>query len=92
MDRSASPDLASFIDYVAGLDQVCSSHAETFLQAGITGRQLLCMNHHDLEHLGVEKFGHQELILEGIELLSRLVSAPYHGYSTVPPFTNMDLL
>jgi hypothetical protein len=41
---------------------------------GIDGRKLLMLTHHDLEKIGIDKLGHQELILEAVDLLKSLVN------------------
>lgn len=38
------------------------------------GEQLLHITHQELEELGVTRIGHQELILEAVDLLCALVS------------------
>ena len=40
------------------------------------GDQLLRITHQELEDLGVSRIGHQELILEAVDLLCALVSSP----------------
>lgn len=40
------------------------------------GEQLLHITHQELEELGVTRIGHQELILEAVDLLCALVSQP----------------
>lgn len=39
------------------------------------GDQLLRITHQELEDLGVSRIGHQELILEAVDLLCALVSS-----------------
>lgn len=39
----------------------------------VTGHQLLNFRSDDLEHLGVKCLGHQEIILEAVELLRNFV-------------------
>lgn len=46
-----------------------------FLNNLVDGQQLLSFGPNDLEHLGVHKIGHQEIILEGIEHLRNIVSS-----------------
>lgn len=41
----------------------------------INGDQLLQITHQDLEELGVTRIGHQELVLEAVDLLCALVSS-----------------
>ena len=43
------------------------------MENGITGEALLCLSHAKLDDLGVKLLGHQELLLEAIDLLCALV-------------------
>ena len=45
-----------------------------FNENDITGKQILLLDHMDLDNIGITKFGHQELILEAVEHLRQLVS------------------
>jgi connector enhancer of kinase suppressor of Ras 2 len=58
----------------SGLDDVILPYVHFFLNNGINGRKLLSLVPDDLEKLGIFKLGHQEIILEAIDLLSALVS------------------
>ena len=66
--------------YFSGISDVLSPYTAAFEEAEIDGPRLLCgFNHHDLAKLGVTKLGHQELILEAIELLIKLVRDHLHN-------------
>ena len=45
-----------------------------FERGGVCGERLLRISHAELEELGVSRIGHQELILEAVDLLCALVS------------------
>ena len=51
-----------------------AEYAHCFTQAEITGRLLLMLTNDDLEQIGVNKIGHQEILLHSIALLQALVS------------------
>lgn len=65
--------------YVVGLDSSVAGYADCFALAGITGRRLLTSTNEDLEHIGVIKLGHQEILLQSIALLQTLVRL-FHGW------------
>ena len=56
-------------DWLRGLDDVVYPYAHFFLNNDVTGQRLLNMTVDDLYKLHVEKLGHQEIILESLELL-----------------------
>ena len=56
-------------DWLRGLDDVVYPYAHFFLNNDVTGQRLLNMTVDDLYKLHVEKLGHQEMILESLELL-----------------------
>eukprot|EP00914_Ancora_sagittata_P015875 GHVO01031566.1.p1 GENE.GHVO01031566.1~~GHVO01031566.1.p1 ORF type:complete len:102 (+),score=11.70 GHVO01031566.1:92-397(+) len=60
-------------NWLRGLDDVILPYVHCFLNAEIGGNRLLCLTRYDLEKLNITKVGHQELILEAVELLSSLV-------------------
>lgn len=60
-----------------GLDSIIVPYIHSFLNNQVNGQQLLNLGPDDLEHLGVLKMGHQELILEAVELLRNFVSDIY---------------
>jgi hypothetical protein len=59
-----------------GLDEATCTpqYADLMTEHGIDGRKLLMLTHHDLEKIGIDKLGHQELILEAVDLLKSLVN------------------
>ena len=57
-----------------GLDDAIEPYIENFVLSGVDGRKLLMLTHSDLEKLSITKLGHQELVLEGVDLLRSLVS------------------
>ncbi|XP_048769839.1 CNK3/IPCEF1 fusion protein-like isoform X2 [Ostrea edulis] len=59
-------------DWLRGLDDVIQQYVLHFTDKNINGKKLLILTHHDLEKIGVHKLGHQELILEAIDLLRSL--------------------
>ncbi|GFR76322.1 connector enhancer of kinase suppressor of ras 2, partial [Elysia marginata] len=54
------------------LDDAVHQYIPNFIQGELCGKKLLMLSHSDLEKLGVNKLGHQELILEGVDLLKSL--------------------
>ncbi|XP_067863023.1 connector enhancer of kinase suppressor of ras 1-like [Heptranchias perlo] len=56
--------------WLQGLDSSVQKYP--FDQWQVNGEQLLRLSHQDLEELGVKRIGHQELILEAVELLCAL--------------------
>ena len=56
-------------DWLRGLDDVVYPYAHFFLNNDVTGQGLLNLTVDDLYKLHVEKLGHQEIILESLELL-----------------------
>ncbi|ELU11460.1 hypothetical protein CAPTEDRAFT_221602 [Capitella teleta] len=59
-------------NWLRGLDDVILPYVHCFLNAEIGGSRLLCLTRYDLEKMNITKVGHQELILEAVELLSSL--------------------
>lgn len=59
--------------FVSGLDDCILPYAHFFLNNNVTGGGLLNLTVDDLYKLHVEKVGHQEIILEALELLKNLV-------------------
>jgi len=57
-----------------GLDDSLQQYVCNFEREKISGEQLLKITHQDLEELGVARIGHQELVLEAVDLLCALVS------------------
>lgn len=58
----------------SGLDDCLQQYIKTFEKENVGGDQLLRITHQELEDLGVSRIGHQELILEAVDLLCALVS------------------
>ncbi|XP_073928086.1 connector enhancer of kinase suppressor of ras 3 isoform X4 [Castor canadensis] len=56
----------------AGLDDCLQPYVHKFEREKIDGEQLLRISHQDLEELGVTRIGHQELVLEAVDLLCAL--------------------
>lgn len=65
----------SLILHCKGLDDSLQQYVANFEREKISGEQLLKISHQDLEELGVARIGHQELILEAVDLLCALVSS-----------------
>ena len=64
----------------AGLDDCLQQYIKTFEREKVGGDQLLRITHQELEDLGVSRIGHQEFILEAVDLLCALVgSSPSLG-------------
>ena len=59
---------------ISGLDDSIYPYSHYFINNNVTGRGLLNITVDDLYKLHVEKLGHQEIILEGLEHLRNLVS------------------
>ncbi|KAL1131482.1 hypothetical protein AAG570_011099 [Ranatra chinensis] len=59
-------------DWLKGLDNAISPYIQSFLNNHVTGQQILSFRPDDLEHLGIFKIGHQEIILEGVEHLRNI--------------------
>lgn len=59
---------------LSGLDDCLQQYIKTFEKENVGGDQLLRITHQELEDLGVSRIGHQELVLEAVDLLCALVS------------------
>ncbi|GAA6105653.1 connector enhancer of kinase suppressor of ras 2 isoform X1, partial [Tachysurus ichikawai] len=57
---------------MSGLDDCLQQYIKNFEQEKVGGEQLLRITHQELEDLGVSRIGHQELILEAVDLLCAL--------------------
>ncbi|KFQ70636.1 Connector enhancer of kinase suppressor of ras 3, partial [Phaethon lepturus] len=55
-----------------GLDDCLQQYVHKFEREKINGEQLLQISHQDLEDLGISRIGHQELVLEAVDLLCAL--------------------
>uniref|UniRef100_A0A8D0HMR3 Connector enhancer of kinase suppressor of Ras 2 n=1 Tax=Sphenodon punctatus TaxID=8508 RepID=A0A8D0HMR3_SPHPU len=62
------------VDWMKGLDDCLQQYIKNFEREKISGDQLLRITHQELEDLGVTRIGHQELILEAVDLLCALTS------------------
>ncbi|XP_072450877.1 connector enhancer of kinase suppressor of ras 2 isoform X3 [Chiloscyllium punctatum] len=60
------------VDWMKGLDDCLQQYIKNFEREKINGDQLLHITHQELEELGVTRIGHQELILEAVDLLCAL--------------------
>uniref|UniRef100_A0A3Q2UGC0 Si:ch211-26b3.4 n=1 Tax=Fundulus heteroclitus TaxID=8078 RepID=A0A3Q2UGC0_FUNHE len=60
------------LDWMKGLDDCLQQYVKSFEREQIGGEQLLHITHQELEELGVTRIGHQELILEAVDLLCAL--------------------
>ncbi|CAH1228626.1 CNKSR3 [Branchiostoma lanceolatum] len=58
--------------WLKGLDDAVQPYIQSFILAGVTGDQLLNLSHRDMDRLNITKLGHQELILEAVDLLCAL--------------------
>lgn len=64
--------------FSTGLDDCLQQYIKNFEREKVGGDQLLRITHQELEDLGVSRIGHQELILEAVDLLCALVGAPHY--------------
>uniref|UniRef100_A0A3Q3SRK7 Uncharacterized protein n=4 Tax=Mastacembelus armatus TaxID=205130 RepID=A0A3Q3SRK7_9TELE len=60
------------VDWMRGLDDSLQQYIPTFQQQQVDGEKLLHMSHQELLTLGVSRVGHQELVLEAVDLLCAL--------------------
>uniref|UniRef100_A0A8C6SSS9 Connector enhancer of kinase suppressor of ras 3 n=1 Tax=Neogobius melanostomus TaxID=47308 RepID=A0A8C6SSS9_9GOBI len=60
------------VEWMKGLDDSLQQYVNNFEREKISGEQLLKITHQDLEELGVARIGHQELVLEAVDLLCAL--------------------
>uniref|UniRef100_A0A8C2IFS8 Connector enhancer of kinase suppressor of Ras 2a n=1 Tax=Cyprinus carpio TaxID=7962 RepID=A0A8C2IFS8_CYPCA len=60
------------VDWMKGLDDCLQQYIKNFEREKVGGDQLLRITHQELEDLGVTRIGHQELILEAVDLLCAL--------------------
>lgn len=63
----------------SGLDDSLQQYIPSFQRQQVDGEKLLRMSHQELVSLGVSRVGHQELVLEAVDLLCALVSKPVIG-------------
>lgn len=76
-----SASFAFFVLCCPGLDDSLQPYVSNFEREKISGEQLLKITHQDLEELGLARIGHQELVLEAVDLLCALVSCTLLGSS-----------
>ncbi|KAK3096777.1 hypothetical protein FSP39_003211 [Pinctada imbricata] len=62
----------------SGLDDALLPYSNLFLEHDLNGKKLMLLTHSDLEKIGIMKLGHQELMLEAVDLLKAL----RYGYDT----------
>ncbi|KAM9712938.1 LOW QUALITY PROTEIN: connector enhancer of kinase suppressor of ras 2 [Menidia menidia] len=62
------------VEWMKGLDDCLQQYVNVFERGGVCGERLLRISHAELEELGVSRIGHQELILEAVDLLCALNS------------------
>ncbi|XP_026085081.1 connector enhancer of kinase suppressor of ras 3-like isoform X3 [Carassius auratus] len=60
------------VEWMRGLDDSLKQYVHNFEREKINGEQLLKISHQDLEELGIVRIGHQELVLEAVDLLCAL--------------------
>ncbi|XP_041716814.1 connector enhancer of kinase suppressor of ras 3 [Coregonus clupeaformis] len=60
------------VDWMRGLDDSLQQYVPYFEREKIDGEQLLKISHQDLLELGMTRIGHQELVLEAVDLLCAL--------------------
>uniref|UniRef100_A0A8P4FYV8 Connector enhancer of kinase suppressor of ras 3 n=1 Tax=Dicentrarchus labrax TaxID=13489 RepID=A0A8P4FYV8_DICLA len=60
------------VDWMRGLDDSLQQYIPSFQQQQVDGEKLLRMSHQELLSLGVSRVGHQELVLEAVDLLCAL--------------------
>ncbi|XP_029965701.1 connector enhancer of kinase suppressor of ras 3-like isoform X2 [Salarias fasciatus] len=60
------------VDWMRGLDDSVQQYVPSFQQQQVDGDKLLRMSHQELLSLGVARVGHQELVLEAVDLLCAL--------------------
>ena len=68
-----------------GLDDSLQPYIPSFQLQAVPGERLLRLTHQELLSLGVGRVGHQELLLEAVDLLCALVSTP------TPPGLSLSL-
>lgn len=60
------------VDWMKGLDDSLQQYVPSFQQQQVDGEKLLRVSHQELLTLGVSRVGHQELVLEAVDLLCAL--------------------
>ncbi|CAD5117614.1 DgyrCDS6369 [Dimorphilus gyrociliatus] len=59
-------------EWLKGLEDFIRPYVKTFITNNVNGKKLLDLTHADLRNLKLEKIGHQELIIQAIQLLNSL--------------------
>ncbi|CAL1528950.1 unnamed protein product [Lymnaea stagnalis] len=59
-------------NWLKGLDDAVHEYIPNFVQEQVDGKKLMMLTHSDLDKLWVSKLGHQELVLEAVDLLKSL--------------------
>lgn len=59
-------------DWMRGLDDGLQQYVPSFQVQGVSGERLLRLSHTELLSLGISRVGHQELLLEALDLLCAL--------------------
>ncbi|KAM4693455.1 connector enhancer of kinase suppressor of ras 3 [Discoglossus pictus] len=72
MDPVTKWSPSQVVDWMKGLDDSLQQYVSNLEREKINGEQLLKISHQDLEELGVARIGHQELVLEAVDLLCAL--------------------
>lgn len=60
------------VDWMKGLDDSLQQYIPSFQRQQVDGEKLLRMSHQELLSLGMSRVGHQELVLEAVDLLCAL--------------------
>ncbi|KAL6095504.1 cnksr3 [Pungitius sinensis] len=60
------------VDWMRGLDDSLQQYIPSFQRQQVDGEKLLRMSHQELLSLGLSRVGHQELVLEAVDLLCAL--------------------
>ncbi|XP_037837492.1 connector enhancer of kinase suppressor of ras 3 isoform X2 [Kryptolebias marmoratus] len=60
------------LDWMRGLEDCLQQYVPSFQQQQVDGEKLLKISYQDLQGLGVTRVGHQELVLEAVDLLCAL--------------------
>ncbi len=69
-----------FFVNLSGLDDGLNPYVQAFLNEGYTGERLLRITPQDLDDLRITKLGHQEILLEAVDLLKSIVSTLWSQY------------
>jgi connector enhancer of kinase suppressor of Ras 2 len=78
-------------EWLRGLDDVVYPYAHFFLNNDVTGQGLLNLTVDDLYKLHVEKLGHQEIIMESLDLLRNFHFHLDQVHTHLPTRTDMSI-